>query len=150
MTFTLNMLAISCSFLLLIPMIWQSDWIYQTLFHRSELNVQILMYFIFGQIPLQFLFMNYTYLLIYKEDVKTYNRALVIKGLSFSVISIILLFLFDMGLSSVVIAAIGSSAAALLYSIHKFQPQERRTRVFPLSLIKDMFHMPSNIYWRDH
>lgn len=146
MTFALNMLAIFTSVAIVIPIVWQFDWFYKILFGKTDAHVESLMYLILLQIPLHFLLMNYTYLYIYREDVKTYNTMVVIRGLFSSVVSISLLVIFELGLFAVVIASILSLFISLLYGVLKFGPIERRKHLLNGPLIKDLFAYGFKLY----
>lgn len=146
MVFTLNMVAMTTSIVIIIPVVWQFDWFYQILFGNSKTNVQFFMYLILSQIPLHFLYMNYSYLHIYKEDVKIYNRMVVIRALFSSVIGISLLIFFDLGLLAVVSASIVSVFAGQLYGILKLGPIEKRKYLLNLPMIKDLLVYGLKLY----
>jgi hypothetical protein len=98
MLFTLNLLALVTCSLILGVIFWQFDWIYNLLFSKTEYNATSLMYFILLQVPLLFLLMNYSYLIIHKEDVAAYNRIIIIQAVVSSVLPAAILLFSDMGL----------------------------------------------------
>jgi O-antigen/teichoic acid export membrane protein len=67
------------------------------------------------QIPLQFLYLNYAYLHIAAEEIAIYNRMVLIRALTNSVIAIGMLMFTDSGLWAVLLASVGSFVAGLLY-----------------------------------
>ncbi len=146
MVFTLNTLAIITSIAIIAPIIWQFDWFYQILFGNSKTNVQFFMYWILAQIPLHFLYMNYSYLHIYREDVKTYNWIVVIRALISSVIGISLLVFFDLGLLAVVSASIVAVFAGQLYGILRLGPIRKRKYLLNLPMIKDLLVYGFKLY----
>lgn len=142
---TLNVLALVSSAFIVFPIVWQIDWIYQVLFAKSTVDVKYLIYFVLPQIPLHFLYMNYSYLFIHREDVRTYNRMVVIQALVSSLGGILLLVVFKLGLLAVIIASTVSILVSVLYGIMKFGPVSR-SRLINVSLVKDMFSYVYKLY----
>ena len=144
--FTINTLAIAMSIAIIVPVVWQFNWFYQLLFGNSKTNVQFLMYLILAQIPFHFLYMNYSYLLIYKEDVRTYNWMVIIRAIISSVIGISLLVFFNLGLLAVVSASIVAVFAAQLYGILKLGPIGKRKYLLNFPMIKDLLVYGFKLY----
>lgn len=142
---TLNILALISSACILIPIIWQIDWLYGLLFAKSSIDVKHLIYLVLPQIPLHFLYMNYSYLFIHREDVTTYNRMVVIQALVSSAGGILLLVVFRLGLMSVLLASTISILVSLIYGIVKFGPVKRDCFV-NLGLVKDLFSYVYKLY----
>jgi len=143
---TLNVLAVLTSSVIIGIFLLKFDWFYRILFGNSPTDAKLFIYLILLQIPIQFLYLNYSYLLIYREDVKNYNRMVVIKALFASVASIVLLVCFRWGLLAVIIPSVLSIFLGLLYGVVKFGPVERKGPLFNLPLIKDLSSYGSNIY----
>lgn len=144
--FTLNFLAVLTSGMIIGLFFVNRDWCYQFLFGNSVADVRLFTYFMLLQIPLQFLYLNYSYLLIYREDVKNYNRMVVIKALVSSVLSIALLVFFRVGLLAVIIPSLLSMLLGLLYGVVMFGRVKRDGPLFNLPLVKDLFSYGSRIY----
>jgi O-antigen/teichoic acid export membrane protein len=115
---TLNSVAIIVSLIICVPTIVLSKQICIYLFNGSTANLFYLRLVIL-QIPFSFLYMNYSYLLIYKENTKVYNVMTVIKALVGSFGALILILLFGLGISAVVITSVASVLLALLYGYYK-------------------------------
>ena len=143
---TLNLLAVIFSALTVIIILWQFDWLYGLLFSKSTFDASYMLYFILLQIPLTYLYMNYSYLLLHKEDTKTYNWMIIIKSLVFLVISIVLIFVFDLGLWAVVGASVLSIFIGLFYGAYKLGPTERPAHIINIPLIRDLFRYGSKLY----
>jgi len=137
--FTLNALAIITSLLIIALVLWRFEWLYQVLFAKSEADVRVFMYVILPQIPLQFLSLNYSYLYIFREDVKTYNRIVIIKSLTSSIVGITLLVVFKLGLLGLVVSSLLSVLLGLLYGVARFGRTGKIRTVINVPLIKDLF-----------
>lgn len=143
---TLNLLALATSGLIVGLILWQFDWIYGLLFSKTEYNATFLMYFILLQIPLHFLWMNYSYLIIHREDVATYNRMILIQALVSSLLAVALLLLFDLGLWAVAGATVLGSLLSLLYGIIGLGSTGPAGKLVNLPLIRDLFQYGSKLY----
>lgn len=143
---TLNVLALATSGLIVGAVLWQFDWIYNLLFSNTEYDATLLMYFILFQVPLHFLFMNYSYLIIHREDVATYNRMIIIQALVSSLLPAALLLLTDMGLWAVVGSAVLGTLLSLLYGIIGLGSTGPRGKIVNLPLIRDLSHYGSKLY----
>jgi O-antigen/teichoic acid export membrane protein len=144
--FNLNIVALCSSLIIIVTILWQFNWLYNVLFGNSKINVQLYMYITLLQIPLQFLYMNYTYLYIYQEDIKTYNMMVVIQAIISSFLGILLLVVFNLGLMAVVIASILSLMLALLYGILKFVPIDNKKNKVNFRLIKKLLNYGAKLY----
>ena len=143
---TLNALAVIFSTLIVILILWQFDWLYGLLFSKSTFNASYMMYCILLQVPVTYLYMNYSYLLIHKEDIKSYNRMIIIKALVFSVVAIALILALNFGLWAVVSASVLSMFSGLIYGAYKLGPTERPVRILNIPLIRDLFQYGSKVY----
>jgi O-antigen/teichoic acid export membrane protein len=115
---TLNSVAIIVSLIICVPTIVFSKQICTYLFNGSMSNLFYLRLVIL-QIPFSFLYMNYSYILIYRENIKVYNLMTVIKALVGSFGALILILFFDLGISAVVITSVVSVLLGLLYGYLK-------------------------------
>jgi len=146
MVLTLNMLALATSGIIVAVILWQFEWIYRLIFDKTDYDATLLMYFILLQIPLQFLLMNYTYLIIHREDVVTYNRMVVINALVTSVLAAALLFLFDLNLWAVVGSSMLGTLLSLAYGMFGLGSTGNRGKLINVSLIRDLFHYSFKLY----
>lgn len=136
--FTLNAAAVVTSALIIGFVVWKFEWLYGVLFARSQSDVRVFMYVILLQIPLQFLSQNYVYLHIFREDVRVYNRMVIIKSLCGSIVGIVLLLVFRLGIAAVVVSMLVSVGLALIYGVVKFGHVRKARRIVNLPLIKDL------------
>lgn len=146
MVFSLNLLAISGSFIIVTLILCKYDFIYHLLFSNSQIDASLFMMLIIIQIPFQFIYMNYSYLYIFKEDIRTYNGMVLIRALSYSVISIVLIFIFDLKILSVVLGTIISLVISLLYALMKFESTTREGKLLNFKLIKDLLIYGFKLY----
>ena len=143
--FVLNVMALLSATILILIFIWKIDYFYVYLLKGSP-NTLFLVYLTLLIIPLQFLFMNYSYLLIHMEDIKSYNSMLTIKELFTSLPALIALIILKWGLFSMVISALIGGVLSLLYGIWKVNKVERMKPHFNLEMIKDFIKYSSNLY----
>jgi O-antigen/teichoic acid export membrane protein len=144
--FTLNAGAVIMSGLIVGLVLWRFDWLYGVLFAKSESDVRLYMYLILLQVPLQFISLNYSYLHIYREDIRAYNGMVIIKSLFSSAVGITLLIVFKLGVLAVVASSILSVLAGLVYGVVKFGPTGGPRKLFNAGLIRDLFSYGFMIY----
>ncbi len=144
--FTLNAAALIMSSLIIGVVLWQFELIYHLLFAKSALDVRLYMSVILLQVPLQFLNVNYTYLHIFREDVRTYNGMVILRSLLSSLLGITLLVVFKLGLMAVVASSILSVFVSLAYGVLKFGATKGPARLFNASLIQDLLRYGSVLY----
>lgn len=143
---TLNLLALATSGLIVGVIVWQFDWIYSLLFSKTKYDAITLAHFILLQIPLHFLWMNYSYMILHKEDVVTYNRMIIINALVSSLLSITLLLLLDLGLWAVVASTVLGTLLSLIYGIIALGAIGPTGKVFNKSLIWDLLQYGTKLY----
>jgi O-antigen/teichoic acid export membrane protein len=144
----LNIVAtISATFIITLIFFFD-NYINQLLFN-GETNSLTLIYAILPIIPLNFFFLNYSYLLISREDIKYYNIMIIIKAIIGSGGACILLLIFDLGLWSVIIASVFSVFVALIFGIWRFNKTNINSKmIFKLNknLLKDFFNYSYKLY----
>jgi O-antigen/teichoic acid export membrane protein len=144
----LNIVAtISATFIITLIFFFD-NYINQLLFN-GETNSLTLIYAILPIIPLNFFFLNYSYLLISREDIKYYNIMIIIKAIIGSGGACILLLIFDLGLWSVIIASVFSVFIALIFGIWRFNKTNVNSKmIFKLNknLLKDFFNYSYKLY----
>jgi O-antigen/teichoic acid export membrane protein len=143
---TLNFLALATAGLIIGVILWQFDWLYGLLFSQSNFQARYLVYVVLLSIPLQFLWMNYSYLLLHTEDIVTYNWMIIIKALISSFLAIALLLVFDLGLWAVVGAFVLGTLLSLLFALARFEDGERKGPRLNRPLIRDLFQYASKLY----
>lgn len=113
--FNLNLIALASAGTILAIILWQFGPIYEWLFKNDAGDYQIELLVLIFQIPLQFLYLNYSYFHIAEENVYVYNRIVVIHAWANSLTAITLLTMTPLGLWSVILAALVGTSLALLY-----------------------------------
>lgn len=143
---TLNLLALVTSGLIVAVILWQFTWLYGLLFSKSNLDVTGLIYLVLLGIPLHFLWMNYSYLLLHREDIATYNWMIIINALVSSLFAIALLFLTELGLWAVVGASVLATLLSLVYGAARLGATGRVGTRLNRPLIRDLFQYGSKLY----
>ena len=144
----LNIVAITTGIFIVALIFIFKDYINQLLFD-GEPNNLIFIYAILPIIPLNFLYLNYSYLLISREDIKYYNYMIIIKAIIDSGGACILLLVFDLGLWSVLMASVLSVLTALIFGRWRFNKTNiNPKRIFKLNigLLKEFFNYSYKLY----
>ena len=136
--FTLNILALFSSSIVVLIFFVNFDFFSSILFSKTEQNVDNLVYVVLAQTPLSFVFMNYSYLFLFKEDTRNYNIMVVLKSLITSLLGIILVGLFNFGIMGVVLASSFGLLISVFFGVIKMG--SKGTIYFNLNfkLIKDL------------
>ena len=146
--FHINIIAILTGiFIVALIFIFKDD-INQLLFNGEPENLNLI-YAILPIIPLNFLFLNYSYLLISREDVEYYNIMIVVKAIIGSGGACLLLLIFDLGLWSVIMSSVISVLVALIIGIWRFnQMNVNSKKIFKLNknLLKDFSNYSYKLY----
>ena len=111
----LNLITLASAGLVLSLILWQFEPIYDWLFRNDTGNHKTKLLVLLIQIPLNFLYLNYTYFHIAHENVRAYNRMVVINALLNSFTVICLLSLTTIGIWSVILGGLFGTSLALLY-----------------------------------
>jgi O-antigen/teichoic acid export membrane protein len=142
---SINLLALASSVLVGGLIWWQFEWLTATLFGEASGEVAAPLMLLLLQIPLQFFYLNYAYIHIADEDVAVYNRMVLVRALTNTALAVVLLLIVGLGLWSVVIAAVVSSACGLLYGWVKLNRSGFRQPRISWRLLKELsgygFHL---------
>ena len=144
----LNLVAITTGISITVLILIFKDYINQFLFNGTP-NSLTFIYAILPIISLNFLYLNYSYLLISREDIKYYNYMVIIKAIIGSGGACLLLLVFDFGLWSVLMASVLSVLIALIFGRWRFNKTNiNSTRVFKLNtgLLIDFFNYSYKLY----
>ena len=146
--FTLNILALFSSSIVVLIFFVNFDFFSSILFSKTEQNVDNLVYVVLAQTPLSFVFMNYSYLFLFKEDTRNYNIMVVLKSLITSLLGIILVGLFNFGIMGVVLASSFGLLISVFFGVIKMG--SKGTIYFNLNfkLIKDLTVYGSKLYFQ--
>lgn len=99
-----------------------------------------------ASIPLQFLSLNYAYLLIHLENTKAYNVQTFLRTSFPGFVTVVLLFTTRNVLASLVIGLLAGSAAALVYSAAVVHQRERIRVTFHRALYGDLARFGGRLY----
>jgi len=138
MVFILNFLALLTSLILVSFFLLNFDWFYSRLFHSSALDMHLPIYIILLIIPLQFIFLNYSYLYIHCENITVFNRMYIIDSLISSAGGLIMLLILDWGILGVLLGKVLGLFFAIIYSGIKFTKIERMKVKMDFRLILKM------------
>lgn len=144
----LNLVALVTGLLITTILLLFTNTLNQFLFDGDPGKI-ILILAILPIIILNFLEINYTYLLISREDVKTYNNMVIIKAVISSGGASLLLLLFNYGIWSVIATSVLSTLVSLIYGSHIFNKKIIKTELtnkINKQLLKDFFNYSYKIY----
>jgi O-antigen/teichoic acid export membrane protein len=134
----LHTIALATSLLILIPVLIRLDWFAAQLFGPASPIVRWYMLLMMAQVPLLFVYMNYTYLFIQREDFRSYNRMVILRALVGSVLSVTLLLVFRLGLAGVAIGSTMGVVVSALYGAFRFDAGDRRTGLVNTRVVRDL------------
>ena len=138
MVFLLNFIAIITSAIIILLFLIQYDWIYLKLYQNVKVDMHLLTFTILGIIPLRFISSNYTYILIYLEDIKTYNRMVILNSLISSVLGVFFLVVLDWGIWGVLLGSILGLFISIIYGFLKVSSLEKMVPFYNVFLIWEM------------
>ena len=134
----LHAIALATSLAILILVLVRLDWITTQLFGVTSANVRWYVLLMAAQVPLLFVYMNYTYLFIQREDFKSYNRMVLLRAIAGSALSVTLLLVFHLNLAGVAIGSTFGVVAGAAYGALRFDSGDRRTAVLNTQVLKDL------------
>jgi O-antigen/teichoic acid export membrane protein len=137
-TFLLHVVALFATIAVLSIFIVGFEWFYEQLFKNVELDVRALAYAILSIIPLRLIYINYSYLLIAQEDVRSYNLLVIIQALLTSVASISMILIFEMGIMGALMGSVIGLVSAILYGMVKIQQIEKLKPNLNIKLMCEM------------
>jgi O-antigen/teichoic acid export membrane protein len=142
-----NLIAVSLlsSAIIIALFFWQREFIFLKLL-KGVLIRNDLVYFMFFCIPLNFITINYSYLFLAKEDVKSYNKLAVIGPFISSILSIFCLVVLKWGVFSLVICQVISGLIGVLYGAFKLGKTEKMIPELNLVMLKDFLKFGSKLY----
>ena len=146
--YNINIIAIITSLFIVLLIFMFKSYLVSLLFNESKDNV-IFIYAVLPLIPLNFMYLNYSYLLISREDIKAYNFMTILKALIGSGGASILILIFNFGLWSVLTSNIIAVLIGFLYGRWKFNKKSKK-RIFisnlNIPLIKEFFNYSYKLY----
>lgn len=118
-TVILNTVAIMSVSVILLLFVLLFENIYILVFDKVNFNVRYLLSISFLIIPLRFFYINYSYLLIAQQNIKSYNVQVITQVLVSSLSTLILLLIFETGVVGALIGNIFGLIVSIIYGIKK-------------------------------
>jgi O-antigen/teichoic acid export membrane protein len=122
------------------------DFLHNQIFKNVEMDVREFIYGVFLIVPLRFIYINYSYLLIAREKVKAYNKLIIIQALTTSILSIGMIVLLDFGILGALIGSILGLLISIIYGISKVNSIDKIRPNFNTSLIIEMAKYSAHLY----
>ena len=144
--FSLNVIAIISSTIIIVIILSQFNFIYDLFFGISGNQYELYLKIILLQIPFQFLSINYSYLHIALDNVSTYNKMIIYQTFTYSILSIFLILVTKLGLLSIIIASIISYIVSLSYGFYKLEKIKFINFKWNKSLFLELLKYGSNFY----
>jgi O-antigen/teichoic acid export membrane protein len=143
---TLNLIALATSGVIVLAILIGYDSLIGLLFAESAQEVSLLGYAMLAQIPANFLYMNYSYLHIHREDVHSLNAMVLTRALGSGILVLGGLLLLHMGLAAVVIGSSAGLLLALGVGMWRFGKTRRSGPWLNRPLIRDLFGYGGPLY----
>lgn len=142
----LHMIALATSALIVVPaLIWQMP-LAEALFRADAVEAAPFVPIIMAQIPINFLYLNYTYLHIHREDAASLNAMVLTRALASAAVVLFSLLVLGLGLGGVIAGALTGPTLALALGISRF-PRVKRTGPFlNLPVLRDLLTYGFRLY----
>lgn len=144
--FTLNLLALITGIIIVVLISINFNFVYNTIFSKSSIDVRLLMSLVIIQIPFNFIGMNYSYLFIYKEDIKSYNRMVLIQIIFGLIFPMLFLILTNFELMGIFASIFIGSIVNIIYGIRNLKESKAPKKYINIELIKDLLKHSWKIY----
>lgn len=122
------------------------DFLHNYIFKNVEMDVREFIYGVFLTVPLRFIYINYSYLLISREKIKFYNKLIIIQALTTSTLSVGMVILTDFGILGVLIGSIFGLLVSIIYGISKVNSIDKIKPNFNLGLLGEMAKYSAHLY----
>jgi O-antigen/teichoic acid export membrane protein len=116
------------------------------LFGTSAAQVRVLVLIMLVQIPAHFLYMNYTYLHVHREDVRSVNAMALTRALATSALVLCGLLVFRKGLAAVVLGSTLAVILAMSVGAWRFGRVARSPAWLSRSLLRDLLAYGGRLY----
>lgn len=144
--FNLNIIAIASSAFVVMTIFVCFDLIIGWMSSRTDAEFSLEFQLMIIQIPLQFLYLNYSYLHIAEEEIGVFNKMVLLRAITYTGVAISLLMVAEIGLLSLVIATLFSTFIALMYGWKKFESKDLEPPVFSPTACVDMIRYGFHFY----
>jgi O-antigen/teichoic acid export membrane protein len=101
---------------------------------------------IFMLFPLRLIFLNLTYLLIGQEDIKTYNKLLVLQRLGTSMLGIFLIIVLSLGISGALAGSLAGASVAIMCAVVESHCRDNLSRNLNKKLFPQLGRYASQFY----
>jgi O-antigen/teichoic acid export membrane protein len=145
-TFILHAAALLATVIIFTLFLYNFDWFYDQIFKNVELDVKGLVYAILILIPLRFIYINYSYLLISQKDVYSYNILIIIQALTTSIFSIGMILILKMGIFGALLGSVIGLLSSIFYGAVKVHHIEKIDFDFDLKILFKLFKYSMNSY----
>lgn len=142
----LNIIGFTSSIILLTIIIINIDILYSFLFNNTEYIYIYELKLILAQIPLNFIYLNYSYIHIAIGNINVHNRMTAINSLVSSIITISLLNLTNLGIWSVIIGIEVAILVSTIYGIRQLKLSTLGRGKYSLNIIKSLISYGFNFY----
>lgn len=144
--FALNMIAISTSLIIVLTILIFIEPFSAVLFSHDQDGMNSLIVIVLVQIPINFIYMNYTYLHIYREDVKSLNTMVMTRALGTTAFTVASLVVFHLGLAGVVVSYVAGFALATLVGVLRFGHVRRLGPIVNWPVLRDLLGYGGKMY----
>ena len=133
--FILHSMSLIVSALIILVGVLNINLLQNLIFNNVETNIQGLIYGIFSIVPLRFIYVNYSYLLIAREEVGPYNRLVIIQAVGTSILSIFMIIFLNLGIWGALIGNVFGLLASIFYGIVRVNMLDKMKPNFNYALI---------------
>ena len=144
-SFMLMVLSLLSSGILLLIAFWNIRWIESYLFPGTKVSRYVISA-VLASIPLNFLSLNFSYLLIHLEDIRNYNWLVILRSLVPSVLGAFFLLFFPWKLSALVTAMLLALCVSTAFGFWRTWRYEVMQPNFNFKMIKEMIAYGMNSY----
>lgn len=145
-TFILNLVSVIILSVIGLVGFLNIDFLHNQIFKNVEMDVQKLIYGVFLIIPLRFIYINYGYLLIALEEIKSYNKLVIIQAITTSTLSVGMVMLMNFGILGALIGSIFGLLISISYGIAKVNILDKIRPNFNIGLIIEMVKYSTQLY----
>jgi len=137
-TFILHSVSLIMMVILTVVVFLNIDFLHNQIFRNVKMDVREFIYVVFLIVPLRFIYINYSYLLISLEKLKFYNNLVIIQALTTSTLSIGMVMLMDFGILGALIGSILGLLVSITYGIVKVNSLDKIRPNFNAGLLIEM------------
>jgi len=144
--FALNVIAVVSGVVIVLPVLIGFDWFSQALFGADVAVVHDYIYVMVLQVPVNFLYMNYVYLHIQREDVRSLNIMVMTRALLASTLIVLGLLGFGLGLTAVVFGQFIGVTLSVVIGVGRYGFPARGPGAFRAPVYQDLLRYGGKLY----